>query len=65
MDKERSNLKEYYKKIVICKLCKRPYGSDCGEVENGMCPVCSLKLKNKKSRFLHIYIERQKKVHTI
>ena len=36
---EEQNLKKYYKNIIVCKKCRRKYGSDLKK-ENGFCPLC-------------------------
>lgn len=43
MEKERQNLKKYYKYIKICKnpKCKKPYGVDrISRYQIALCPVC-------------------------
>lgn len=51
MNDDKDDLLKYYKTVITCKLCKRLYGCDYLEHENMVCPVCSLKLTNKKSIF--------------
>ena len=39
----RKNLKEYYSKIRVCKLCHLEYGLDrLKEKENLICPRCCI-----------------------
>lgn len=38
-EERRTNLKEYYEEVHICKYCKKPYGSDRKKERSG-CPVC-------------------------
>ena len=48
MDIKRSNLKQFYKFIKICKLpsCRLPYGIDNlnSETNKDICPVCTGKI---------------------
>lgn len=36
----RKDLDKYYDIVKYCSLCKKIYGSDLGDIENGICPVC-------------------------
>jgi hypothetical protein len=37
----RTNLKNFYKRVILCKRCGKPYGSDQDiKFDNGYCRVC-------------------------
>lgn len=41
-----SNLKKYYKQVIICFICEKPYGVDVTE-GNHACPDCILENKRR------------------
>lgn len=43
----RTNLKEYYKKVLICNLCRKNFGSN-EDKKHITCPVCSGKLTSRR-----------------
>ena len=42
-------LKDYYKFVKVCKLCKKEYGLDKNKEKRGkdICPICLVKLRKK------------------
>lgn len=48
LDERRSNLKKYYKRVLICSVCQKLYGSDQRE-DTGSCPPCLLDMVRKKA----------------
>jgi rubrerythrin len=50
-EKSSEGLENYYKMILICKICGRKYGSDFKE-EINLCPICEEKLRGYKSRLV-------------
>lgn len=42
-DLRRTDLHKIYKKVKLCRLCKKKYGTDKDVTENGMCSACSRK----------------------
>jgi len=46
---EIKDLKKFYKKVKICKICKKAYGIDREEKEYfKICPFCLKKIVNSK-----------------
>jgi rubrerythrin len=45
IDISRTNLAKLYKRVMICKLCKKIYGSDLSDKkEDRICPICMKKI---------------------
>jgi len=47
----KDDLLLYYKKIAVCRACKRKYGVDYIKDANQYCPICEQKDKDKLSIF--------------
>lgn len=56
----RSNLKNYYKKVYTCILCRKRYGSDYVR-ENNVCPICEIKMREKEKKKRRREIEKIEK----
>jgi len=44
------NLKDYYRHVKTCTLCKKEYGTDRKrEINSNTCPICVWNLREKNS----------------
>ncbi len=48
MDERRTDLEKYYKRVLICKLCKKEFGTDSIEDNDNLCPFCHSRMQNHK-----------------
>ena len=58
MNERRTNLKEAYKFVRTCRVCKKPYGSDFEkEDQDSSCPECIAKANSSNGSIgaLHRY----------
>jgi len=50
LNDRRSNLKQFYKFVRICRKCRKKYGTDFKTNDNFKCPVCNPKSWNFRRR---------------